>query len=220
MEFFLIIFGLVFVVTLLILYFWSIIWGFKDASLRGKNGFAVATLIALFAWPFGLLFWTIISPEGVKITEKPTETKKVSSEPNKYIVDFKAMPFLMKLLLIVSLYSLVTTLIDFIQMKPIAFEYFGSGFPKNYPFIWYLYLILFNIFGVVVYFKRSLSVLKKYLYISLGVLTISILNSIYFVLNLPTEQRILTVIVYVFTYAFGGLIFFYLFNQKKYFNKA
>lgn len=220
MESFLIIFGLLFVVTLIILYLWSIVWSFRDATLRGKNGFAVATLVALFAWPFGLLFWTIIRPEDIKTKEKPADTTKVPSEPNKYMSDFKEMPFLMKLLLIVSLYSLVTTLLDFIQMKPIAFEYFGSGFPKNYPFIWYLYLVLFNIFGIVVYFKRSYSVLKKYLYISLGVLAIAILNSIYFVLNLPAEQRMLTVIVYVFTYIFGGLIFFYLLNQKKYFNRA
>lgn len=218
MELLLIILAGLFVVTFIVLWFWSIIWGYKDAINKGKNGFAVAALIALFAWPFGLLFWTIIRPENIKIKEQPAETKKLS-KPNKYVSDFKEMPFLLKLFLIVSLYVIVVTLIDFIQMKPMTFEYFNSGFPKNYPFIWYLYYLLFNIATVVVYFKRSYSVLKKYLYASIGVLVIALLNSIFFVINLPVEQRMATTLVYSFTYIFGGLIIIYQLKQRKYFNR-
>lgn len=218
MESLLIILAGLFVVTLIVLYFWSIVWGYKDAISRGKNSFAVATLIALFAWPFGLLFWTIIRPENIKIKEQPAENKKLS-EPNKYILDFKEMPFLLKLFLLASLYSIIATLFDFIQMKPMTFEYFNSGFPKNYPFIWYLYFLLFNIVTIAVYFKRSYSVLKKYLYLSVGVLAISLLNSIFSVIKLPAEQRIATILVYSFTYIFGGLIIIYQLKQKKYFNK-
>lgn len=219
LESVLILLGLLFVITFIILYIWSIIWSFKDASRRGKNGFAVAVLVAFFAWPFGLLFWTIIRPESIKTQDKPSVTKE-ASEPNKYVRDFKEMPFLLKILLILSLYSLATTFFDFVNMKPIAFEYFNSGFPKNFPLAWYLYLLLFNIFTIVVYFKRSYSVLKKYLYITLGVLVVAIFNSIYSVINLPVEQRMMVAIVYAFTYVFGGLIFVYLLKQKKYFNRT
>lgn len=220
MEIFLVILGLLFIITFIVLYFWSIIWGYKDAVLRGKNGFAVATLIALFAWPFGLLFWTIIRPEDIKTKEKPIEIKQSLSQPNKYISDFKEMPFLMKLLFILSLYSLITTLLNLIQMKPITFQYFNSGFPKNYPFIWYLYYLLFSMATIIVYFKRSYAVLKKYLYVSIGILVISLLNSVYSIVSFPAEQRVASIFVYTFTYIFGGLIFAYLLSQKKYFNKA
>lgn len=219
MESLFVISGALFIITLIVLYFWSIIWGYKDANSRGKNGFAVATIVALFAWPFGLLFWTIIRPEDKKNKEKTVEIKKSTSEHNKYVSDFKEMPFLVKLLLIVSLYSLVTTFLSFIQMKPITFEYFNSGFPKNYPLIWYLYYLLFDIVTIVVYFKRSYSVLTKYFYVSVGVLVIILLNSVYSVANLPSDQRVATTIVYALSYIFVGLILAYLLKQKKYFNK-
>jgi hypothetical protein len=138
MESLFIILAGLFVITFILLYFWSIIWGYRDAINRGKNGFAVAALIVFFAWPFGLLFWTIVRPEEVKIKEKfVTKTEKLSKH-NKYLSDFKEMPFLLKLFLIVSLYSIVATLFDLIQMKPMTFDYFNSGLPKNYPFVWYL----------------------------------------------------------------------------------
>ena len=130
------------------------------------------------------------------------------------------MPFLLKILFLISVYSFVTTLLNFIQMKPVVFEYFNTGFPKNFPLIWYSYYLLFNIFTIIVYFKRSYSVLKKYLYVTLGVLVVALLNSIYFVINLPVEQRFATTLVYLFTYIFGGLIFIYQLKQKKYFNQA
>ena len=221
MESFLAALGALFIITFIILYFWSIIWSYKDAASRGKNGLAVAILIALFVWPFGLLFWTIIRPEDKKIEEKAVETKKSTSEPNKYMSDFKEMPFLIKLLLVVSLYSLVATLLDFIQMKPIDFGYFDSSFPRNYPIIWHLYSFVFTAITIVVFFKRSYSILKKYLYVSMGVLIIPLLNFIYLFAKLPAEQKMAFVLVIVIpTYLFTGLIFTYLLRQKKYFNKT
>lgn len=149
-----------------------------------------------------------------------TLTVMKSFQPDKYIVDFKEMPFLMKLFLIAGLYLLVTTFLDFIQMKPIAFDYFSSGFPKDYPLVWYLYNLLFSIFTIVVFFKRSYSVFMKYLYISVAVQVIGGLNSIYFVVNLPSDQRMMVTITYAFIYLITGSFFVYLLKQKKYFNKA
>jgi len=60
--------------------------------------------------------------------------------------------------------------------------------------------------------------LFTYIYISIGVLVIALLNSIYFVANFPNEQRLATTIVYVLTYFLGALIFVYFLGQKKYFN--
>ena len=219
MESYIILFLGFFVLTLTILYFWSIFWSFKDATARGKSGFAVATLVALFAWPFGLLYWTIIRPENVKLKETVSDKKKFT-ETNKYVSDFKEMPLLLKILLLLTLYLLVTAILDFIQMKPVAFEYFNTGFPKNFTVIWYIYSLLFDIATIIVYFKRSYTILKKYLYISLGIVVVSIFNSIYFVANLPAEQRLATTLVYLFSYVFGALLFVYQLNQKKYFNKT
>lgn len=201
-----------------IFYFWSIIWGYKDAASRGKNGFAVATFIALFTWPFGLLFWIIVRPEGLTSTKSSPETIKTLSESNKYVTNFKEMPLPMKILLLVSVYSLFTTILDFVQLKPVIFEYFNSGFPKNYPIIWYVYNLLFNVATVAVYFKRSYSVLKKYIYITLGALGITALNSLYLIISAPLEQRSATTFTILFTFIFAGLIITYLLNQKKYFH--
>ena len=51
-----IIVGLIF----LALYIWSIVWVYRDAQRRGKNGVLVALLVALVSWPIGLLVWLII----------------------------------------------------------------------------------------------------------------------------------------------------------------
>lgn len=144
----------------------------------------------------------------------------LSFQPNKYISDFKEMPFSMKLLLIADLYLLVTTFLGLVQMKPIAFEYFNSGFPKNYPLVWHSYSVLLYIATIVVYFKRSYSVLMKYLYVSIAILVISGLNSIYSVANLPSEQRMTMTITSAFIYIIAGLILVYLSKQKKYFNRV
>lgn len=43
-------------------YIASIIWAYRDAGLRGKPAWAVALLVALLSWPFGLLAWIIFRP--------------------------------------------------------------------------------------------------------------------------------------------------------------
>lgn len=135
------------------------------------------------------------------------------------LIDFKEMPLVLKGLLIISLYSLLTTFTNFIQLKPITTEYFNSGFPKNYPLVWYLYYLAFDAVTIYVYFHRSYTILKKYLYVVIGILILSLANSVYFVINLTPDQKTPVIIVYVFTYIFAALIFLYLLKQKKYFNK-
>lgn len=45
------------------LYVWSIIWAYRDAEARGKEGLLVAVLVALVAWPLGLLIWLFVRPD-------------------------------------------------------------------------------------------------------------------------------------------------------------
>ncbi|MFC6998812.1 hypothetical protein [Rufibacter roseus] len=46
----------------LVLYIWSIVWVYNDANRRGKPGLIIAILVALFAWPFGLILWMLVRP--------------------------------------------------------------------------------------------------------------------------------------------------------------
>jgi len=200
----------------LVLYFWSIFWSYKDAVHRKKNGFEVALLVALFVWPFGVLLWLIFRPEK---TGKTLIKHQSSKSDNIVINNFKGMPLLLKLLFLLSVYSFFQSAFNLFQMKPISFSYFGTNFPKNYPFIWHMYSLMFNLITIIVYIKKSFSVLKTYTYASVVVLAITLINSFYFTINLPIEQRMPTVVVYAVTYLFGGLIFVYILNQKKYFNK-
>ena len=44
-------------------YVWSLVWAYKDAEKRGSNGALVCLLVALIAWPLGLVVWLLVRPE-------------------------------------------------------------------------------------------------------------------------------------------------------------
>ena len=46
-----------------VLYILSIIWAYRDAERRGKEGILVALLVALVAWPLSLLIWVVVRPD-------------------------------------------------------------------------------------------------------------------------------------------------------------
>jgi hypothetical protein len=46
-----------------VLYVWSIVWAYRDAEKRGKEGILVALLVALLVWPVGLIVWVLIRPD-------------------------------------------------------------------------------------------------------------------------------------------------------------
>ena len=48
--------------SILCLYVWSIFWSYADGKARGKPGFLVAIIVALFSWPLGLLLWIVFRP--------------------------------------------------------------------------------------------------------------------------------------------------------------
>ena len=56
------IFGLIFGLVILVIYIWSIVWAYQDAEKRGKPGWLVAIIVALLAWPLGLLVWLLVRP--------------------------------------------------------------------------------------------------------------------------------------------------------------
>lgn len=44
------------------LYVGSLVWAYRDAEVRDKNGPLVALLVAIAAWPLGLIVWAIARP--------------------------------------------------------------------------------------------------------------------------------------------------------------
>lgn len=46
----------------LVFYVLSIVWAYWDAEAREKSGPLVALLVALVAWPLGLLIWLLARP--------------------------------------------------------------------------------------------------------------------------------------------------------------
>ena len=52
--------AIIIVLVCLALYIASIVWVYRDAQRRGKNGVLVALLVALISWPMGLLVWLLI----------------------------------------------------------------------------------------------------------------------------------------------------------------
>lgn len=135
------------------------------------------------------------------------------------VSNFKAMPLLLKILFIVAVWAIIGVVKDFIQLKPITYSYFNSGFPKNYPFVWYVFQLLIESAGIFVFLKRSYRWLKIYLITSL-ILTIPwLINQRFIISNfLPDQQRLLNIVV-LSSYLFAILITIYLFKQKKYFNQ-
>ncbi len=47
---------------LVALYGWRLVWVYRDAEARGRRGLLIALLVALFAWPFGLVIWLVARP--------------------------------------------------------------------------------------------------------------------------------------------------------------
>ena len=44
------------------LYVGSIVWAYRDAERRGKSGPLIALLVALIAWPLGVVVWLLVRP--------------------------------------------------------------------------------------------------------------------------------------------------------------
>lgn len=206
--------GALFVVGLIALYLWSIIWSYNDANRRGKNGMAVALLVALLSWPIGLLLWSIIRPENVK-----KNVVKKSLIPNNISSSFKSMPFVMKLLFGLSVFMLWESVSGFLRMENVNFSYFGHVLSKNYLWIWHLYQVSYSFVTLWVLLSRSISAIRKYVYFSFGILLILLPNTLFRIMTIPLEQRGLESIVHVVSYAFAGGVLFYFLNQRKYFHK-
>ena len=47
---------------ILALYVGSILWAYRDAETRGKNGMPMAAFVALVPWPLGLVVWAFVRP--------------------------------------------------------------------------------------------------------------------------------------------------------------
>ena len=151
---------------------------------------------------------------------KKTVAKKSLPQKNGLLMNFRAMPALLKLLFVLSVYSIYTSISDIAYQTPVEFGYFGSAFPSSAPVIWHLFSLLMNGAAVAVYLKRSYSWLKNYLHINLAILIVTALNSIYDVIGLPENERLLTGIIYVTSFIVGFALYFYQLKQRDYFNRS
>ncbi|NDK55836.1 hypothetical protein [Pontibacter fetidus] len=61
--------GLILGLAMFILYCWSVVWAYKDAQRRNKPGWLVAIMVALLAWPIGLVVWLIFRPSVAELTD-------------------------------------------------------------------------------------------------------------------------------------------------------
>ncbi len=135
--------------------------------------------------------------------------------------NFKQMPTFLKILFILNLISIVMNFTSLITIEKVPLSLFGTGFPENSPLIWHLINLSLIGFGTYVFLNRSYSLLKKYVLISVGMIVISILNSIYAYMNGIGETTILNLaIANGLVILILGLILNYLLRQKKYFNQA
>lgn len=139
--------------------------------------------------------------------------------PTPYSQNFKEMPLLLKLLFLSYAYSVIISLISLLQQNPFSFQYLNTGFHQNYPSIWDMYYLLLGIVSIIVYMKRSYSLLKKYLFSTAIILVLGLVNSLNSDSGLTQEVRGIVTFVYILIYALGGVLIKYQLSQKKYFNK-
>ncbi len=55
-----------FILIILGLLIWSLIWVYRDAELRGKQGWLVVLLVLFLDWPISLVVWLVFRPEMKK----------------------------------------------------------------------------------------------------------------------------------------------------------
>lgn len=55
--------GIVFLITILGLWAWSVTRAMGDAERRGKPGCLVGAFVGLVSWPLSLLMWIVFRPE-------------------------------------------------------------------------------------------------------------------------------------------------------------
>lgn len=154
-----------------------------------------------------------------KKTVNRSKTMPIAPQPSGFVVNFRAMPALLKLLFILSAFSVYTSLSDIAYQTPVEFGYFGSAFPASVPMLWHFFSLLMNGAAVAVYLKRSYSLLRYYLNVNLAILGITALNSVYDVWNLPESERLLAGIIYVTSFGIGLALYFYQLKQREYFNR-
>lgn len=133
--------------------------------------------------------------------------------------NFQEMPLLLKLFLVLDVVSVLRSTSNLITNQAVEFNYFNSQFPSAYPYIWHTYVILISVFGLFVLYKRSYSLMIKYLLIGLVMQFIGIINMIYNNFLIEFEQQLLMTIISIGFSLIPVLIFLYYYKQKKYFNK-
>jgi hypothetical protein len=46
------------------LFIWSLVWVYRDAEARGKDGWLALVVVFFLNWPFSLLLWMLFRPDA------------------------------------------------------------------------------------------------------------------------------------------------------------
>ena len=52
-----------FALAILGLLIWSLVWVYRDAEVRGKEGWLALLVVFFMNWPFSLLIWMLFRPD-------------------------------------------------------------------------------------------------------------------------------------------------------------
>lgn len=52
-----------FALAILGLFVWSLVWVYRDAEVRGKEGWLALLVVLFMNWPFSLLIWMLFRPD-------------------------------------------------------------------------------------------------------------------------------------------------------------
>lgn len=128
------------------------------------------------------------------------------------------MPAGIRILSFLSFIALASYVFDILTAKPLTFDFFGTGIPKNVPLLWYTYSFAFAFFWLGIVWKKSRRGWQIYLAWSAVAMIVNILNQFLYVNPKYSEYPFVTWF-FLGIYLIGGLIFYYIYKQKNYFNK-
>lgn len=135
------------------------------------------------------------------------------------VKNWKEMPGFMKLFAVLSVIAFLSNVWSLLFLAPIEYSFFGTDFPKNYKLIWYLYSTFYSGWGTAVLFQRSYTFLKKYIITSVFIMSIYLLNNIYWLLTDISQETLVVFIIYLGFTFLPAFFLWYLSKQRSYFNE-
>lgn len=129
------------------------------------------------------------------------------------------MPLVLKLIYLYAVYVTYVSVVIVIQNKPVNFELFNSGFPRNYPILWNLFNAFMMFVELYVLMNRSYSMMSKYVYFAFTLYVILLVNGILSTWSVGSRELLLNILVFGLVFVINGFIILYPLKQTKYYNQ-